>query len=358
MGVAALGAMPLTAPAAADEGSATAGPAIDVAASDAQPGETEQFWTPERLREALANDMPEPAGHEEGEGEGESAPTTRDSGTLRASAPSVLPENDLVPVAAREAQPLADPVSRSERVQYPGAWPTVVVGRLVAEMPDGSLMGCSASVINTDTENAVWTAGHCVHPGDGSGPQGFYDHIAFVPAARGDDAPWGLWEWEAVYSPQDWTREGDNEVADMAAVILQEHPLYGNMEDTLGALGYSFGTGSDYDNVYSYGYPSDGYDRPDQDFNNGDNMMYCFGNAEDAEDWWPWDDRIELDCDMGRGASGGPMVIGAPDGDVQIVGANSHREGDDDGNFTSIDLYSSEHGDHAVSLVEEVNADA
>jgi hypothetical protein len=83
-------------------------------------------------------------------------------------------------------------------------------------------------------------------------------------------------------------------------------------------------------------------------------MRYCVGDAEDAQNWWPWDDRIELDCDMGNGASGGPMVIGVDDGDPQIVGVNSHRDGDN-GEFTSIDLYSSEHGNHAVSLINYVN---
>jgi V8-like Glu-specific endopeptidase len=99
------------------------------------------------------------------------------------------------------------------------------LGKLVAEMPDGRLMNCTASVITSDTKSAVWTAGHCIHPGDGSGAEGYYDNIAFIPSARGGDTPWGVWEFKEVYTLQDWSREGDSEVTDMAAVILREYSL-------------------------------------------------------------------------------------------------------------------------------------
>ncbi|MDW5330125.1 hypothetical protein [Plantactinospora sp. KLBMP9567] len=127
-----------------------------------------------------------------------------------------------------------------------------------------------------------------------------------------------------------------------------------SLKDTVGAWGYRFLGETDFSNVRSYGYPSDGYNRPDSDFAQGDYMMYCEGNTADAADGDPLDNRLELACDMGHGASGGPMAINIGT-NPQIVGTNSHRNVDSNGNFIDIGLLSSNHGLVATVIIRHVN---
>ncbi|MEV6424759.1 hypothetical protein [Streptomyces sp. NPDC051662] len=101
------------------------------------------------------------------------------------------------------------------------------------------------------------------------------------------------------------------------------------------------------------GFPAEGYNRTDLD---GEYMYFCYGNAEDNANFNPLDNRIEMDCDMGRGASGGPLVIASEASGIQIVGANSHYLGDTTtGERANDDLLSSEHGVRAVNVINAVN---
>ncbi|MFB6535508.1 hypothetical protein ACFCY8_36590 [Streptomyces noursei] len=57
-------------------------------------------------------------------------------------------------------------------------------------------------------------------------------------------------------------------------------------------------------------------------------------------------------CDMGRGASGGPIATT----EAQIISANSHYEVEADGvTRKNDDLFGSEHGDQAVFVINEIN---
>ncbi|TGA96249.1 hypothetical protein [Streptomyces sp. MZ04] len=71
----------------------------------------------------------------------------------------------------------------------------------------------------------------------------------------------------------------------------------------------------------------------------------------DAVDWFPFDNRLEMDCDMGAGSSGGPMFTPS----WQLVGANSHHDVDDNNQRVNDNLYSSEHGSEAVKVIDAIN---
>jgi hypothetical protein len=142
----------------------------------------------------------------------------------------------------------------------------------------------------------------------------------------------------------------------MAAIVLKPDATYGNLQDKVGGLGYRFGNQTDYSNVFSYGYPGDGYHRTDM---TGERMMYCFGNTEDAVPYWPIDNRLRMHCDMGHGASGGPMFIGAMNYNPQIIGANSHFESDaTTGQRIDDSLFSSLHDANAVAVINNANGTA
>lgn len=83
--------------------------------------------------------------------------------------------------------------------------------------------------------------------------------------------------------------------------------------------------------------------------------MYCSGSTVDAANWNPLDNRLRMNCDMGGGASGGPMAIGVGTSNVQIIGANSHHNVDSAGNWADNHLFSSEHSDHAAAVIDLVN---
>lgn len=65
--------------------------------------------------------------------------------------------------------------------------------------------------------------------------------------------------------PADWARNQDVYDADMGAVVLQPNSSYGNLQDYVGAFGCTFGN-ADHGNAHSFGYPANGYNRPDSDF--------------------------------------------------------------------------------------------
>ncbi|MER5184440.1 hypothetical protein ABT009_40025 [Streptomyces sp. NPDC002896] len=282
-----------------------------------------------------------------------------------ASAPAVQPKGSAAPLTTESAAgdaPLAesaaaDDIAVSQRVPITTTYPMNIVGKLFAYDAEGNEeLKCSASVIVSDTASTIWTAAHCVHRGDGSGSAGFYEQLMFIPAYKDGESPWGLWAATTKYAPTAYTEDTDNLESDFAAVELAPDPTYGKIQDAMGAFGYSFGSGSDYSDVTTAGYPGEGYNRTDLD---GEYMMYCYGNAEDYANLNPLDDRIKMDCDMGKGASGGPMVIASDESGLQIIGANSHYIGDaSTGERANDDLLSSEHGVRAANVIAAVNDSA
>ncbi|MFE7565518.1 trypsin-like serine peptidase [Streptomyces sp. NPDC057539] len=327
---------------------------VSVDYEDSSRSETLAFWTPERLREAVPAPMPEGSAAVGG-GRAEGSAPPAEELKVTASAPAVQPKSATTAgaQAAPDVQAAAE-IAVSQRVPLTTTYPMNVVGKLFAYDANGDeQVKCSASVIISDTKNTIWTAAHCVHRGDGSGAAGFYEHLIFIPAYKAGESPWGIWTAKAKYAPEGYTDDSDNLESDLAAVVLEPEPDYGNIQDAMGALGYSFGSGSDYPEVTTVGYPAEGYNRTDL---NGEYMYFCYGNAEDNANFNPLDNRIKMDCDMGKGASGGPLVIASEASGIQIVGANSHYLGDTTtGERANDDLLSSEHGVRAVNVINAVN---
>jgi V8-like Glu-specific endopeptidase len=350
--------------AATPEATAPAG-AVAVAEETKSTQEIVDYWTPERIERALANPAPVPVAPAATSTSASAALSASDTGEpqVTASADAVSPKNTTKSTAtstaassaasAQAADAAAADIAVAQDVPASTSIPNVVVGKLFFTKPDGSDGSCSGSVIVSDTANTVWTAGHCVHLGDNSGDAGWYSDILFIPGYKDGQEPWGVWVADRKYAPTEWLEEGDSQTSDMAAVVLAPSDTYGNLQDNIGALGYQFGSVTDYDDAFTVGYPGEGYNRTDMD---GEQMMFCYGNTEDASPLWPLDDRLKMDCDMGRGASGGPMFIGALGGNPQIVGANSHYEADaTTDERLNDDLFSSTHDDNAVAVINAVN---
>lgn len=213
---------------------------------------------------------------------------------------------------------------------------------------------CSATSIVSRTRNAVWTAGHCLHRGSGGGA-GWYANHVFIPAYERNSNPFGWWYGASLLATAGWTDNGDLRDADMGALVVVPETGSAKLQDTVGAWGYDFNGATAYSNVRSYGYPAQGYNRPDSDFADGEYMRYCEGNTVDAANGNPLDNRLQIFCDMGGGSSGGPLVrdiLTSP----RIIGTNSHRYLNTNGGYLDNRLFSSNHRGNATAVINGLNS--
>ncbi|MFV2111728.1 trypsin-like serine peptidase [Micromonospora sp. LOL_025] len=287
------------------------------------------------------------AGAEALRAKAETAPT--------ATADAVPPDNWVPrPSSSPSISPLA--VSVSQRVSNTYVQPQSAVGRIFfSNQAETEFYTCSGTSITSTTRNAVWTAAHCLHQGSG-GEAGWFANHVFIPAYSNGSDPFGWYFGLSIIASNDWINGGDLKDSDMGAmIVVPEDGL--DLQGRVGGWGYTFGGGTAFTNARSYGYPVIGYNRPDSDFAEGEYMMFCEGNIVDAANLNPLDDRLRMNCDMGGGASGGPMATGVgTSGGPRIVGVNSHRNVDSNGNYNNNYLFSANHGSTAVSIINAVNS--
>ncbi|MFF2661084.1 trypsin-like serine peptidase [Kitasatospora sp. NPDC058032] len=314
-----------------------------------------EFWTPERLQRAAENELPAPVvtfesakrAHEKAQ---KNQRKVREHGPVaaNAAAPTGRAAVTASPLTTNSA--IAD-LSRSD-LASPLGWQVNIAGRLFFSTGDGGYSSCTASAIVSNNKNSIWTAGHCIHGGKNGG---FYSNFVFAPGYD-ETAPWGYWPLQKGIVSSAWANDSDFHWGDVGGgIVAAPEAGYGNLQDWTGAYGYRFNSDSDIDDVTSLGYPVDGYNRTSAELYNGTKPMYCHGNAVDAGNWNPLDNRLKLACDMGGGASGGPMIINFGV-NSQIVGTNSHRIADDHNQWVENYLYSSNHGGNAAGVINWLNA--
>lgn len=314
-----------------------------------------EFWTPERLQRAAENPMPAPIvnleaakrAHEKAQKNQKKA---QGRGPLTANAVAPAHKNAVTASPLTTNAAIAD-LSRSD-LASPLGWQVNITGRLFFSTGSGGYSSCTASAIVSNNKNSIWTAGHCMHGGKNGG---FYSNFVFAPGYD-ETAPWGFWPLRRGIVSSAWADDSDFLWGDVAGGIVAAPEVeYGNLQDWTGAFGYRFNGDADIDDVTSLGYPADGYNRTSADLHEGAKPMYCHGNAVDAGNWNPLDNRLKLACDMGGGASGGPMIINFGV-NSQIVGTNSHRLADNNNQWVENYLYSSNHGGNAAGVINWLNA--
>lgn len=326
---------------------------VSTAAESASVKEIRAHWTPERMRQALRNDLALPKSSQGAERSSSRSgiPPKAGARSAHAASPSTTSTTSTQFMTSAAA---ADEISVAQEVPYTTAPQYALVGRLFFDDPTGAPHTCSASSIVANNKNTLWTAGHCIHMGDGTGDAGWMKNFMYIPGYRDGNGPLGAWAVKTKITPNSWMESGDLKGSDYAALVLDPHPTHGNLQDRVGAFGYLFASNvTDYSDVYSAGYPGKGYNRTDF---TGERMMFCYGNTVDAGPWNPLDDRLSMDCDMGEGSSGGSMVHGKNSTNPQIVGAISHHEADGNGNRISNDQFSSIHDSQAGNVIDAANA--
>ncbi|MGA5699231.1 hypothetical protein [Peterkaempfera bronchialis] len=316
---------------------AAAGPA----ATPAQAARIHRYWTDARLHRARPAPLPHPRGGRHP--------------TPRPRPEAALPARTIPGSAPRRAQPDTAAPSRTAVVSAARRWggqglmPARTIGQLFFTTPAGDFR-CTASVINSVNRNMVWTSGHCVHPG-GGGPGAYYRNFVFVPDADNGLAPHGPWLFRYAATTRAWQQYGDWHY-DLAAIAFHPQPVHGNLADYLGAQGARFGSGQDHRDVVNFGFPADGYRRTDFD---GGDLWYCEGPTSAVG---ATGTGMVMRCDMGHGCSGGPWIddLRLDRGWGYIVGTNSRRDVDADGNWSDDLIYSAYHGNAAMNVYTEVSA--
>ena len=187
------------------------------------------------------------------------------------------------------------PFTRTE-ITDTAVFPNVTHGKLFISTTDFD-GECSATVVSSEGQDVVWTAGHCVHDGSGD----FHSDFLFVPGYRNGTAPEGEWVYDGVVTTHEWASASDFRF-DVGALTMA--PNGGQeIEEVVGARGIQFNQ-SHLQSYRSFGHPA----APPFD---GEKMFVCtseFGVF--APPKGPGPRPMGIGCDMTQGSSGGGWVVG------------------------------------------------
>jgi len=201
---------------------------------------------------------------------------------------------------------------------------------------------CSATVVG---ENALWTAGHCVHDGSDE-PEGWSENVIFVPAYKNGSEPFGHWDYFDLVTRVAWYSAGELRF-DIGGVILNPNGAQLSVQEVVGSLGFAYNLSSK-QHWFNIAYPS-------QSPFDGKTMQICAGSfaryATNPASPVP----VGMGCDMTKGSSGGAWIInfsGSSGGTNFVNGNNSFR-------YTGFDqeIYSPHFGDAARDLLDFISSD-
>jgi V8-like Glu-specific endopeptidase len=207
---------------------------------------------------------------------------------------------------------------------------------------NGSDFRCSAASIGN---NALWTAGHCVHDGFGS-KNSWSTNLIFVPAYKDGSMPFGSWTSNNVATCSSW-RDNRNFQVDIGGVLLEENSSGQTVNEVVGSLGFAYNL-SPNQHWFSLGYPSaTPFD--------GKTMQICAASFAryDLSSTFPF--PMAIGCDMTKGSSGGPWIIdfsGSPGNTNYINGNNSYRY-----DVFGEEMYSPYLGEQAKELLDFLSSE-
>ena len=224
------------------------------------------------------------------------------------------------------------PFTRHEVLCPYTIYPYRTIGKLFFKRGGRSYV-CSASSIGN---YAIWTAGHCLHEGNGQSG-GWSTNVVFVPAYRDGSAPYGQWSAKALWVRTAWYKNGIPKglCQDMGGAILFPKSSK-RISQVVGWLGFAWNW-SRIQHWHALGYPAA------SPFN-GMRMIeteasYAYNGSVGCSPA-----PIGIGCDMTGGCSGGPWIWRFGTGNY-LNGDNSYRR-----TTRPEELFSPYFGNHAKSL--------
>jgi hypothetical protein len=196
---------------------------------------------------------------------------------------------DITVAPGGEAQKAAVAFTRYEPNPYPAMHGKVFFSDGVFDYV------CSGTAVTSANESVVWTAGHCVHQGPGV----FYSNWAFVPQYRDGARPYGTWTARRLMTTSAWATSGDFSY-DLGAAVVNTNGG-ATLTDTVGSRGAAFNQPAQ-QRYLSHGYPA----APPF---NGQRQYVCDSNLG-GRDPSTRPQTMAIGCDMTGGSSGGGWVVG------------------------------------------------
>jgi V8-like Glu-specific endopeptidase len=225
------------------------------------------------------------------------------------------------------------PYTRYEVFPNYKIYPFTTVGKLFFKQGGISYVCSAASIGNY----AIWTAGHCVHAGDGSGNGGFSTNVVFVPAYKNGAAPYG--QWTAAYSwvSSFWSESG-NPAYDIGGFVLGAKAGK-RISQKVGSLGFAWNFGVA-QHWFVMGYPAA------PPFTGGTMQNCASSYAYSDVTFSPATSGVG--CDLTSGISGGPWIMSLrASGGNYLNGQSTYR-------YIGFpqELFSPYFGDHAHGLYQ------
>jgi len=200
-------------------------------------------------------------------------------------------------------------------------YPNRTVGKLfftdnqgTSDPSDDQNFVCSASAVNSNSKNVVWTAGHCVSNGAGR----FYVNHQFVPARRLGTNPYGVWTAKEVWTLTEWHSFG-NLRQDVGALVMNKNSSGISIVNVVGGLGAIF-NGSRIAHWNAMGYPQAAPFAGERQYQNQSSYA-----ATDAVNARPGPDTTGAGNDLTGGSSGGPWIKGYTASGGYMNGVNSYK---------------------------------
>jgi len=232
--------------------------------------------------------------------------------------------------------PYPPPFNQHEVLTPYTTYPFATIGKLFFNQGNGRYVASAAAI----GKNGVWTAGHCVHSGNGQ-PSGWSSNLVFVPGYKDGQAPFGQFTMRQLWCRTSWYLHGNpgGLFEDMGGAIM--NPLNGRtLAQVVGWLGFAWNFPRN--QVWtSLGFPAA------PPFNGQRMFQDTAPYANDGS--VPGSPPPEgIGCSMTGGCSGGPWVMGL--GSTNYVnGHNSYRPSNQ-----PLEIYAPYFGDNAHSLMQVV----
>ncbi|WP_218941333.1 serine protease [Salinispora sp. H7-4] len=247
--------------------------------------ELREYWTPERMANAIPMDRVEVKG----------APAV----------PQQAPKADGPPITISEPAPPS--ITRSPNAT--ASVDSVATGKVFFTKSSGGDYVCSASVVNSPSGQLVSTAGHCVHDG-GKDSDGWHKNWIFLPAYDdGPDLTTGIWASVAKFTFVGWS-QNEKRQYDVGFVVTGTAPGAGAIRDVVGAHGLILDF--PYGKVTEISYPVN--------FHNGERPFFNVDDSAELRD----DVFVGIDTPSEGGASGSPFLTDYNGGVGYINSIHTH----------------------------------